>query len=136
MVIGVSRPPAYMRFLTRFGIFKSARPNDMVVAGLGRTFQNIRLFQNMTASDNVLVGMHSRLKATWIDALLSTPRDRREEEASREKASELLEARRPEGPRRRASPRTCRTATSAASRSPARSRPSRSSCCSTSRPPA
>jgi branched-chain amino acid transport system ATP-binding protein len=90
MVIGVSRPPAYVRFLTRFGIFRSARPNDMVVAGLGRTFQNIRLFANMTALDNVLVGMHSRMRATWIDALLSTPRDRREEAASRVKAEELL----------------------------------------------
>jgi branched-chain amino acid transport system ATP-binding protein len=71
-------------------VFRSARPNDMVVAGLGRTFQNIRLFQNMTAMDNVLVGMHSRLKTTWIDALLSTPRDRREERESRVKAEGLL----------------------------------------------
>ncbi len=90
MVIGVSRPPAYQQFMTRFGIFRSARPNDMVVAGLGRTFQNIRLFANMTAMENVLVGMHSRLKATWIDALLSTPRDRREEVTSRVRANELL----------------------------------------------
>jgi branched-chain amino acid transport system ATP-binding protein len=90
MVIGVSRPPIYDRLLERVGIFRSARPNDMVVAGLGRTFQNIRLFQNMTALDNVLVGMHSRMRATWIDALLSTPRDRREEAASRVKAEELL----------------------------------------------
>jgi branched-chain amino acid transport system ATP-binding protein len=91
MVIGVARPPAYNRFLGRFGVFRSARPNDMVVAGLGRTFQNIRLFQNMTAMDNVLVGMHCRLKATWIDALLSTPRDRREEAQARERALELLD---------------------------------------------
>jgi branched-chain amino acid transport system ATP-binding protein len=90
MVTGVARPPAYQRFMTNFGVFRSARPNDMVVAGLGRTFQNIRLFQNMTAMDNVLVGMHCRLKTTWIDALLSTPRDRREEKSSREKAEGLL----------------------------------------------
>ena len=64
MVIGVSRPPWYIRLITRLGIFKSARPNDMVVAGLGRTFQNIRLFQNMTALENVLVGMHCRMRAT------------------------------------------------------------------------
>jgi branched-chain amino acid transport system ATP-binding protein len=44
----------------------------------------------MTAMENVLVGMHSRLKATWIDALLSTPRDRKEEVTARERASELL----------------------------------------------
>jgi branched-chain amino acid transport system ATP-binding protein len=90
LVIGVSRPDWWVRFLTGLGIFRSARPNDMVVAGLGRTFQNIRLFQNMTALDNVLVGMHSRMKATWIDALLSTPRDRNEEAASRVRAEELL----------------------------------------------
>ena len=90
MVIGVSRPPWYIRLITRLGIFKSARPNDMVVAGLGRTFQNIRLFQNMTALENVLVGMHCRMRASWIDALLSTPRDRREEAASRVKAEDLL----------------------------------------------
>jgi branched-chain amino acid transport system ATP-binding protein len=91
MVIGVARPPAYNRLLGRVGIFRSARPNDMVVAGLGRTFQNIRLFQNMSALDNVLVGMHSRLKATWLDALLSTPRDRREEAQAKERALELLD---------------------------------------------
>ncbi len=90
MLIGVTRPPVYDRLLEKVGIFRSARPNDMVVAGLGRTFQNIRLFQNMTALENVLVGMHSRMKATWIDALLSTPRDRREEQASRVKAEDLL----------------------------------------------
>ncbi len=90
LLVGVSRPPAYNRLLTRLGIFKSARPNDMVVAGLGRTFQNIRLFQNMTALENVLVGMHCRLKASWVDALLSTPRDRHEEQTSQVRARELL----------------------------------------------
>jgi branched-chain amino acid transport system ATP-binding protein len=62
----------------------------MVVAGLGRTFQNIRLFQNMTALENVLVGMHSRMKATPFDALLSTPRDRSEEDRTQRRASELM----------------------------------------------
>ena len=90
LLIGVARPPKYQRFLVRLGIFKSARPNDMVVTGLGRTFQNIRLFQNMTAMENVLVGMHTKLGSTWIDAILSTPRDRREETAARVKARELL----------------------------------------------
>ena len=90
VVTGVARGPAYQRLLGRFGIFRSARPNDMVVAGLGRTFQNIRLFPNMTVLENVLVGMHSRLTASWIDALLSTPRNRAEERSSRVKAEELL----------------------------------------------
>jgi branched-chain amino acid transport system ATP-binding protein len=91
MVVGVARPPAYNRLLVRIGVFRSARPNDMVVAGLGRTFQNIRLFANMSALDNVLVGMHSRLKATWLDALLSTPRDRKEEKEAEARAMELLD---------------------------------------------
>ena len=91
MLVGVSRPPWYQRLLIRFGVFKSARPNDMVVAGLGRTFQNIRLFQNMTALENVQVGMHTQLGANWLDALLSTPRDRHEEADSRVRAREYLE---------------------------------------------
>jgi ABC-type branched-subunit amino acid transport system ATPase component len=90
LVTGVARPPWYQHLLARIGIFRSARPNDMVVAGLGRTFQNIRLFPNMTALENVLVGMHSRLKASWVDALLSTPRNRAEEERARARAEELL----------------------------------------------
>jgi ABC-type branched-subunit amino acid transport system ATPase component len=90
MVTGVARPVSYQKALPRVGIFRSARPNDMVAAGLGRTFQNIRLFHNMTALDNVLVGMHARMKSNWYDAMLSTPRDRREEAESREKARSYL----------------------------------------------
>jgi ABC-type branched-subunit amino acid transport system ATPase component len=90
MLVGVARPPRYQRALPRVGIFRSARPNDMVEAGLGRTFQNIRLFQNMSALENVLVGMHSRLKSTWADAMFSTPRDRREEKAAAEEARGYL----------------------------------------------
>jgi branched-chain amino acid transport system ATP-binding protein len=90
MLIGVARPVRYQRGLPRVGIFRSARPNDMVQAGLGRTFQNIRLFQNMTALENVLVGMHTRMKATWVDAMFSTPRDRREEREAAAKAREYL----------------------------------------------
>ena len=90
LVTGVARPPSYQRFLPRIGIFRSARPNDMVEAGLGRTFQNIRLFQNMTALENVQVGMHTKLKTTWLDAMFSLPRDRREEVESAAKAREYL----------------------------------------------
>ena len=90
LVIGVARPVSYQQALPRIGIFRSGRPNDMVEAGLGRTFQNIRLFQNMTALENVLVGMHSRLKSTWVDAMFSTPRDRREEKAAAEEARGYL----------------------------------------------
>ncbi len=90
LISAVARPAWYTRLLGRLGIFRSARPNDMVEAGLGRTFQNIRLFQNMTAMENVLVGMHIKLRANLVDAMLSTPKNRREEISSRERASELL----------------------------------------------
>ena len=90
LLLAIIRPPWYQRFLARLGIFRSARPNDMVNAGVGRTFQNIRLFQNMTARENVLVGMHTKLSSTAADALLSTPRQRREEAKAAERASELL----------------------------------------------
>jgi ABC-type branched-subunit amino acid transport system ATPase component len=78
-LLAIVRPPIYERMLHRLGIFKSARPNDMVVAGLGRTFQNIRLFKTMTARENVMVGMHSRLRSTVLDAALRLARHRREE---------------------------------------------------------
>jgi branched-chain amino acid transport system ATP-binding protein len=90
LLAAVARPARYQRLLARFGIFRSARPNDMVSAGIGRTFQNIRLFQNMTAEENVLVGMHIKLRAQLFDAMLSTPKNRNEEIASRERADELL----------------------------------------------
>jgi branched-chain amino acid transport system ATP-binding protein len=62
----------------------------MVQVGLGRTFQNIRLFQNMTARENVLVGMHVRLHASVVDAFLSTKRSHNEEKEASARADELL----------------------------------------------
>ena len=89
MLTGVYKPTAGS--VTFLGEDVTGKPPHAITErGVGRTFQNIRLFQNMTAMDNVLVGMHSRLKTTWIDALLSTPRDRREERESRAKAETLL----------------------------------------------
>ena len=89
-LLAIIRPPIYDRLLDRLGIFKSARPNDMVVAGLGRTFQNIRLFKTMTASENVMVGMHSRLHASPLDAALRLPRHRREEKEADKQARRWL----------------------------------------------
>ena len=43
-------------------------PHVYTQRGIGRTFQNIRLFQNMTALENVLVGMHTKLRSTYVDA--------------------------------------------------------------------
>jgi branched-chain amino acid transport system ATP-binding protein len=87
----IIRPRWYVRLLLRGGIFRSAKPNEMVHAGIGRTFQNIRLFANMTALENVLVGMHIQLRANALDALLSTRRARQEETWAEERANELLD---------------------------------------------
>jgi branched-chain amino acid transport system ATP-binding protein len=65
-------------------------PHAITEKGIGRTFQNIRLFQNMTALENVLVGMHCRLKGGIVSSILRTPRIRREERAAREKGRDLL----------------------------------------------
>jgi branched-chain amino acid transport system ATP-binding protein len=65
-------------------------PHAITEKGIGRTFQNIRLFQNMTALENVLVGMHCRLKGGIVRSIVRTPRIRHEERAAREKGRELL----------------------------------------------
>ncbi len=65
-------------------------PHAITERGVGRTFQNIRLFQNMTALENVLVGMHARLKGNVFTAILKTPRVRHEEATARQRAHELL----------------------------------------------
>ena len=65
-------------------------PHAITKAGIGRTFQNIRLFPQMTALENVLVGMHSRLKGGILGSILGTPRVRREEREAEDKARELL----------------------------------------------
>jgi branched-chain amino acid transport system ATP-binding protein len=58
--------------------------------GMGRTFQNIRLFQTMTSVENVLVGMHTRIKGGMIRSILHTPGIKREEREAFAKAKELL----------------------------------------------
>jgi len=90
LLLAIVRPLWYQTFLLRLGIFRSARPNDMVQAGVGRTFQNIRLFKNMTAVENVLIGMHTQMRATLADGFLSTRRARREEDVADRRAQELL----------------------------------------------
>jgi branched-chain amino acid transport system ATP-binding protein len=65
-------------------------PHAITKLGIGRTFQNIRLFSQMTALENVLVGMHSRLHAGILGAIVRPPKVKREEAASRDKARELL----------------------------------------------
>jgi len=66
-------------------------PHRITRLGIARTFQNIRLFQNMTALENVMVGHHSRMRATPFEAILHTPRERREEREARVRGQQLLE---------------------------------------------
>jgi branched-chain amino acid transport system ATP-binding protein len=66
-------------------------PDRITSLGIGRTYQNIRLFQNMTAIENILVGQHYRLRAGVLGAILRDPGTRREEEEAQEKALEMLE---------------------------------------------
>ena len=66
-------------------------PHRVAAAGIARTFQNIRLFGNMTALENVMVGRHLRTRAGVLGAVLRTRRTRAEERAVHETARALLE---------------------------------------------
>ncbi|WP_449416841.1 ABC transporter ATP-binding protein [Phormidium nigroviride] len=66
-------------------------PDKLTSLGIARTFQNIRLFGNMTVLENVLVGRHSRLKTGLLGAILRTPAVEREELQAREKALSLID---------------------------------------------
>jgi branched-chain amino acid transport system ATP-binding protein len=66
------------------------RPHEVTQAGVARTFQNIRLFPNMTAFENVMVGVDARHRTSVPGALLGLPRHRREEREAREEARRLL----------------------------------------------
>ncbi len=59
--------------------------------GIARTFQNIRLFHTLTVLENVMLARHVRRKSNWLSTLLGLPRSRKEEEAIKNKAWELLE---------------------------------------------
>src|SRR3954469_21139599 len=67
------------------------RPDQITAAGVARTFQNIRLFGTMTATENVMVGEHARMRAGIFGSILRPPRVRKEEVAVRDRAHELLE---------------------------------------------
>jgi branched-chain amino acid transport system ATP-binding protein len=69
----------------------TAKPHQALHAGLARTFQNIRLFANMSALENVLVGRHARTRAGVIGAILRNRTTRLEEADSRERALNLLQ---------------------------------------------
>jgi branched-chain amino acid transport system ATP-binding protein len=67
------------------------RPHQVTAQGVARTFQNIRLFDNMSALENVMVGADARHKTSVPGAALGLPRHRREEKQGRERGLELLD---------------------------------------------
>jgi branched-chain amino acid transport system ATP-binding protein len=67
------------------------RPDLITALGIARTFQNIRLFSTMSATENVMVGQHARMRAGLFGSILRSPGVRREEREVEEKARELLE---------------------------------------------
>jgi branched-chain amino acid transport system ATP-binding protein len=66
-------------------------PDRIAHLRVSRTYQNIRLFANMTALENILVGYHNRLRTRWPEALVRTRRQRREEGEALHEAQRLLE---------------------------------------------
>jgi branched-chain amino acid transport system ATP-binding protein len=66
-------------------------PDRVAAAGISRTYQNIRLFRNITALENLLVGMHLHLTSTWWGAVLGTKHTRNDEKAAHDEAMKLLQ---------------------------------------------
>ena len=75
------------------------RPADIAAVGVARTFQNLRLFNDLTVLDNVRAGMHLNKGQSWADAIFHTPRFKRSEAAYTEEAHYWLDFVNFEGPR-------------------------------------
>jgi ABC-type branched-subunit amino acid transport system ATPase component/ABC-type branched-subunit amino acid transport system permease subunit len=72
-------------------VISGRTPSQIALGGVARTFQNVQLFGEMTATENVLVGLHNTFQSNVLDVMLQTPRYKREEKAARERAASILE---------------------------------------------
>lgn len=90
ILTGIYRPTAG-RFLFDGNDITGWPSHKIVRTGIARTFQNIRLFGNMSLAENVLVGEHINLSATLLGALFRTPGQRQDEKKAQKRAEELLE---------------------------------------------
>ena len=72
-------------------VISGRTPSEIALGGVARTFQNVQLFGEMTATENVLVGLHNTFRSNVLDVMLQTPRYKREEQAARERAASILE---------------------------------------------
>jgi branched-chain amino acid transport system permease protein len=90
VLTGIYKPTAG-RISFGGAILNGRTPSQIALGGIARTFQNVQLFGEMTALENVLVGLHHSFRSTWMDAMLHTPRYRREEAAARRRAQAILD---------------------------------------------
>ncbi|MBX5476914.1 MAG: ABC transporter ATP-binding protein [Clostridia bacterium] len=91
MITGIYRPDAG-DIVFRGRSIAGLPPEKVAERGISRTFQNIRLFKELTAVENVLIGMHQYLRANLFDVVLGTRRAYEEERRAQTEALELLEA--------------------------------------------
>jgi branched-chain amino acid transport system permease protein len=89
LITGIAEPNAGKVLLLGEDITKLP-PHAIVERGIARTFQNLRLFNNMTVLENAMVGVHCRTRTSAVGAVLRTPRVRREEREAREDAIAIL----------------------------------------------
>ena len=90
MLTGLYKPTSGRIILGTRDITRS-RPDVITGLGVARTFQNIRLFGAMTATENVMIGRHARMRASLVGSILRPPRVRREERDTEARARELLD---------------------------------------------
>lgn len=89
MITGIYPPDAGTILLDKTRI-KGRRPDQIAALGIARTFQNIRLFKEMSALENVLVGMHTHIKESFVSMLLHLPSIRKQEKEAAIIAYEIL----------------------------------------------
>lgn len=80
----------YLHHNAKLHTLNGLKPNTITGLGMARTFQNIRLFSNMTVLENVMIGCHCRTKAGILGAVLHTPATKQEEQATIDKSFALL----------------------------------------------
>jgi branched-chain amino acid transport system permease protein len=71
-------------------VISGRTPSEIALGGVARTFQNVQLFGEMTATENVLVGLHNTFKSNVLDVMLQTPRYKARKKP-RERAASILE---------------------------------------------
>jgi branched-chain amino acid transport system ATP-binding protein len=90
-IITQNLPPTSGQVVFNGELLNGYTPDRVASAGISRTYQNIRLFRNITAIENLLVGMHLHLKSHWWGAILNTRHTRDDEAAAQEEALRLLQ---------------------------------------------